>query len=140
MNIFGDIAANYLTFLALLKQMPDDEVLSLGDFIDRGPRSKETLEWFQLHGKAVLGNHEHMLLDSYLCSLDPNRKSYYSPGLWLDYNGGLATLRSYKSDFDRNADQIHKVIPLSHIEYIQSLPLYLETDELFLSHAPLKPR
>ena len=65
MNIIGDIAGNYLTFLALIKKMPDDPIVSVGDMIDRGPRSKEVLEWFMRHGSALLGNHEHLMLSAY---------------------------------------------------------------------------
>ena len=57
MNLIGDIQGNYRTLLALLKQMPDDDPVSVGDMIDRGPRSMEVLEFFRNHGKALLGNH-----------------------------------------------------------------------------------
>jgi hypothetical protein len=30
------------------------------------------------------------------------------------------------------------LIPRSHIEFLKSLPLFLETDKAFLSHAPIK--
>ena len=40
MNLIGDIQGNYHTLRALLKQMPDEEPVSVGDMIDRGPRSK----------------------------------------------------------------------------------------------------
>ena len=63
MNLIGDIQGNYHTLRALLKQMPDEEPVSVGDMVDRGPRSKEVLEFFRLNGKALLGNHEHMMLD-----------------------------------------------------------------------------
>jgi serine/threonine protein phosphatase 1 len=66
MNLIGDIQGKYRTLLALLKQMPDDDPVSVGDMIDRGPHSMEVLEFFRNHGKALLGNHEHMMLD-YFC-------------------------------------------------------------------------
>jgi serine/threonine protein phosphatase 1 len=60
-----------------------DRVLSVGDLIDRGPRSLATLElieepWF----RAVLGNHELMLLNflGYYGSRVHSRKSYPSGG------------------------------------------------------------
>ena len=85
MNLIGDIQGNYRTLLALLKQMPDDDPVSVGDMIDRGPRSMEVLEFFRNHGKALLGNHEHMMLD-YFCD-----SGNYMPGLWL-MNSGDETL------------------------------------------------
>ena len=33
MNLIGDIQGNYRTLLALLKQMPDDDPVSVGDMI-----------------------------------------------------------------------------------------------------------
>ncbi|MDL2339373.1 MAG: metallophosphoesterase [Pseudomonadota bacterium] len=60
-----------------------DRVLSVGDLIDRGPESLETLSlieepWFH----AVLGNHELMLLNflGYYGSRMHSRKSYASGG------------------------------------------------------------
>ena len=85
MNLIGDIQGNYRTLLALLKQMPDDDPVSVGDMIDRGPRSMEVLEFFRNHGKALLGNHEHMMLD-YFCD-----SGNYMPGLWC-LNSEDATL------------------------------------------------
>lgn len=41
-----------------------DILLSVGDLIDRGPRSVETVEFFATTGRYVVrGNHEHMVLD-----------------------------------------------------------------------------
>ena len=48
MNLIGDIHGNYRTFRALLKQMPDEEPVSVGDMIDRGPRSREVLEFSRI--------------------------------------------------------------------------------------------
>ena len=38
-NVIADIAGEYQTLLALLKKMTDDEVISLGDMVDRGADS-----------------------------------------------------------------------------------------------------
>jgi hypothetical protein len=46
MNLIGDIQWNYRTLLALLKQIPDDDPVSVGDIIDRGPRSLKVLSSF----------------------------------------------------------------------------------------------
>jgi hypothetical protein len=62
-NIIGDIAGNYKTLMALLKKMPDDEVVSVGDMIDRSSGSADVIRWFMKHGKAIYGNHEDMMLD-----------------------------------------------------------------------------
>ena len=57
-----------------------DRLFSVGDLIDRGPRSREALDWLAkpwLH--AVRGNHEQLLLDSD----DPATRN-----LWIRHNGG----------------------------------------------------
>ncbi|MEC9337269.1 MAG: metallophosphoesterase [SAR324 cluster bacterium] len=51
MNPIGDIQGNYRTLLALLKQIPDDDPVSVGDMIDRGPRSMEVLEFSGITGR-----------------------------------------------------------------------------------------
>jgi len=116
-NIIGDIAGNYETLLALLKKMPDGEVISVGDMIDRGPRSKEVVEWFMKNGKAILGNHEHMMLDFI------NKTHFYQEGIWF-YNGGTATWRSFKMN-----------IPDEVVSWMEKLPLYMEIDKTLVSHS-----
>lgn len=129
MNIVADIAGEYDTLMALLKKMPDDEVVSLGDMVDRGPKSKEVVEWFMKNGKAILGNHEHLLLD--YC----RQSGYYDPGIWF-YNGGDATLKSFDPE-----EKFHgpEVIPEEVLKWIEGLPLYMEVDGCLLSHSFVQP-
>ena len=84
-NIISDIAGNFDALLRLLTKMPDDEVISLGDMVDRGPDSKAVINWFMSNGRAVIGNHEHMMLDH--C----RQTGFYEKGMW-ELNGGDATL------------------------------------------------
>ncbi len=126
MNLIGDIQGNYRTLLALLKQMPDDDPVSVGDMIDRGPRSMEVLEFFRNHGKALLGNHEHMMLD-YFCD-----RGNYMPGLWL-MNSGDATLNSLGLERSGSLPEILQ-------DFLESLPLLLIRDGLLVTHAPVHKR
>ncbi|HPF16131.1 MAG TPA: metallophosphoesterase [Thermotogota bacterium] len=72
----------------------DIEYIFIGDYIDRGPSTKEVLD-FLIHLKAqktfLMGNHEHMLLVYYKGS-----HQYQSVGeAWLrKKNGGLRTLQA----------------------------------------------
>lgn len=116
-NIIGDIAGEYDAFLRLLRKMPDEEVISVGDMIDRGMKSKEVVEWFMKNGKAVLGNHEHMMLSSLRCL------NFYDHGIWL-FNGGNATLMSFNG-----------LVPEEVITWVEYLPLYLEVDGNLISHS-----
>lgn len=129
-NVIADIAGHYKTLQALLKKMPDDEPISLGDMVDRGPRSKEVLDFFMNNGKAVLGNHEHMMLSACRGS------RYYNTGLW-QYNGGDATLRSYGAEAGGYLEFVGKenVVPEEVLEWLETLPLYIEMDDYFLSHS-----
>ena len=121
-NIISDIAGRYKTLLALIEKMPDDEVISIGDMIDRGPRSKEVLEWFMENGKAILGNHEHFMLDHFdRLGLD---HKYYQYGVWM-WNGGDATLDSFEQQ--RPSGEL--------LGWIANLPLYMEIDGCLVSHA-----
>ena len=71
-------------------------IIHLGDYIDRGPKSYEVLQYItalQNHPKCevinLMGNHERLMLDA--CrGQDENAFK-----IWLD-NGGKATMNSYK--------------------------------------------
>ena len=93
--VFGDIHGCSVAFDALLEAVtpgPDDLVITLGDYIDRGPDSKKVVDQLiALHEKLnivfLAGNHEEMILDW--------RNKGYEAALTWWANGGLATLRSY---------------------------------------------
>lgn len=113
MYIIGDTHGCYLTFLALLKKLPtSEEIFLVGDFIDRGPRSREMIEFLIAHPeiKSVMGNHEYIL---------PRDKNYC-----LSIGGG-ATFNSYG----------HQNMPIEHIKFLENLPLYIEKDGVFISHS-----
>lgn len=128
MNIFGDISGYYKTFMALLKKMPDEEPIGLGDLNDRGPDTKSVFDFFMKNGKTILGNHEHMMLD-YL-----HGEKYYESGLWFD-TWGKHTLKSFtRENINFN------ILDLDvYRQWLESLPLYLEYDDIILTHAPLHP-
>jgi hypothetical protein len=120
-NIISDIAGQYHTLMDLLKKMPDDETISIGDMVDRGHDSDKVLKWFMKNGKAIMGNHEHMMLDYYRNGL------YYSDGIW-DYNGGWRTQESFQFD-----------VPEEILTWIEFLPKYLEIDGNLISHSFIYP-
>jgi hypothetical protein len=131
-NIIGDIAGELETTLALLDIMPKGATpVSVGDMVDRGPDSMGVLDFFMGNGLAVLGNHEHMMLDR--CT----DGGYYNQQAWF-HNGGRMTVASF--DVDHSMD-----IPLKYINYLRDLPLYLELEPdkdgvvPFVSHAARRP-
>lgn len=82
--VVGDIHGMFPALRQLLARVAFDEecdrLFSVGDLIDRGPRSREALGWLAkpwFH--AVRGNHEQFLLDS---------DDRSTGELWIHYNGG----------------------------------------------------
>lgn len=104
-----------------------DKLILLGDLIDRGDDSKGVLDsiirlkdsGYDISG--LMGNHEQMLLDSFLS------KTHLS--LWL-LNGGYKTLASF------SADSI-EAIPQKYIELIKSFNYYIEHELYIFVHAAL---
>ncbi len=102
----------------------DDTIVTLGDYVDRGPDSKGVLDrLLDLHATGRLvplrGNHEIMLLSAQ--ALGDDRY------LWLDC-GGQATLDSYGGALDDVSD--------SHREFIESACVdWFECATHFFVHA-----
>lgn len=121
MIFIGDVAGQYDCLLRLVEKLPKEKILFLGDLVDRGPKSKEVVEYVMKNHDTLLGNHEHMMIDYFL------NNSLYDEGLWL-VNGGKRTLDSYGGKLDEG-----------HIRWLASRPLSFENDHVFASHAPLDP-
>lgn len=123
-NIIGDIAGRYDELMLLIKKMPEDEYILVGDMIDRGPKSKEVVYWAAKNARCILGNHEHMMIDSY------RKTSIYDYRLWEDVNGGQATVDSFCNE------GFVDFIPESIISWMESLPLYIVVDDnVLVSHS-----
>jgi serine/threonine protein phosphatase 1 len=117
------------TLAAFVPFQPDDVVITLGDYVNRGPDSCAVLDWliaYRRKGNLVplRGNHEIMMLQA--------RESEEAFRQWRDY-GGDATLASYSpfGDAGRLID-----VPDSHWEFLESDTLrFFETDTHFFVHA-----
>jgi serine/threonine protein phosphatase 1 len=126
----GDIhgcAAELSALISKINPSPQDVVVFLGDYIDRGPNSKGVVDLVLDLGKrcqvvALKGNHEAMLLDF----LDQPESA--GAGLFI-VNGGTSTLASYSTG------EGDYVIPESHIDFFRNLKLTFETDTHFFVHA-----
>jgi serine/threonine protein phosphatase 1 len=123
----GDIHGCLIAFDALLAAIhpqPDDTLVLLGDYVDRGLNSRGVIERIlQLRQEcrliALLGNHDEMMAK--VCGGE--RQLYLS---WLLF-GGSATLESY--DVDRPED-----VPAEHVQFLRNCPLYYETDHHIFLH------
>lgn len=136
MNIIADIAGRFDELMLLLAQMPEDEsILLVGDLMDRGPKSREVIEWAMKTPNVITikGNHEDMMIDFAL-----NTKRY-EEGIWFS-NGGDKTIKSYGCKKyvykPSNEEAIRESIPKEHIEWLSNLPIFYKEDGLFVSHAP----
>ncbi|MFS0862587.1 metallophosphoesterase family protein [Fredinandcohnia sp. 179-A 10B2 NHS] len=124
-----------------------DQLLLLGDFVDRGPRSRDVLDKvIQLRNEgaiALIGNHEKMMMDAF--NGDPmNLKRWY-------YNGGIKTLQNYHYSIEKDdanywytTDEMPEPIQMNddiraHIEILKEFPYYYETDTHIFVHAGVHP-
>lgn len=131
---FGDIHGCLGHLDALLQSIAptsEDDLILLGDFVDRGPDSAGVIcrivKLSQIHRLTPLkGNHEQMMLDA--------RGSHDKHSDWLR-NGGDATLRSYAGIRGRLHD-----VPADHWQFLENrLVDYLETDTHIFVHATAYP-
>lgn len=127
MFIIGDVHGELQLLQNLLSYIEDDHVYFVGDLIDRGPKSIETLQFVieNTQYKVVLGNHEEMMLN-YLRSIGRSEKLF-----WFD-NYGNTTLKSYSCLSEKKQQQI--------FQYLQNLPYYYYIEDLnvLISHAGVK--
>ncbi len=134
MNIIADVAGQYDALMRLVAKMPKDPFIFVGDLIDRGPKSKEVVEWVMKNARSVLGNHEDMMIDFYR---DTDR---YEDGIWF-MNGGETTAQSYVgrkiyANKPSHHELIRKRIPEEHIIWMENLPTEIRTDDgLLVTHA-----
>ena len=134
-DIHGCLRA-FNTLLDAVEPQSDDRIVTLGDYVDRGPDSRGVLDrLIALHATgrlvALRGNHDVMMLGA---------REGRNRG-WQAY-GGKETLRSYGiADWkiDDSAELLAK-IPERHWRFLDDdcLPYY-ETDKHIFVHANLYP-
>jgi serine/threonine protein phosphatase 1 len=123
----GDIHGHALALRALTRAIqpsPDDVIVTLGDYVNRGPDSGGVIECLiELQDRCklvtILGNHDEMLLDA--------RNDRYAYDRFL-MSGGKETVVSYGN---RKLDGI----PASHWKFLESCGDYHETADLIFTHA-----
>ena len=133
----GDIHGCTLQLDALLEAVnpqPEDQVIFLGDLVDRGPDSRGAIEraidWTRNRGAICLrGNHEFMMLQA--------RSDAADRRMWLTV-GGNETLASY-SKIPGRMGQLTD-IPDEHWDFLTNdLQTYCETNSAIFVHAGLNP-
>ena len=133
----GDIHGCFDKLCALMDKIPinmdRDQLLFIGDYIDRGPGSIEVLDYLiELKKKSpdvifLKGNHEDML-QKYLDGKD--RFTYL-------LNSGQQTLDAYLKNGDTSEGY---PIPSAHLEFLDGLRLYYQTEDYLFVHAGLREK
>lgn len=110
------------------------KIVTLGDYVDRGPKSGRLLQHLmdeQAAGRSLIclqGNHEQIMLLS--CRKLPH------PGWWIQ-NGGGATLLSYGCAEEGEVDLSR--VPKEHLDWVAALPLMHIDQHRIYVHAGVNP-
>jgi bis(5'-nucleosyl)-tetraphosphatase (symmetrical) len=117
--VVADIQGCYDSFIALLTKLSfskNDQLIVLGDLVNRGPKSAEVLRWMINHQnqvKLVLGNHDLHLIA-------------YAEGAELHHKDTI-------QDFFLKPDAMEL------IGFLRKQPLFYEAHDAFFVHAGLHP-
>ncbi len=131
----SDIHGNYRTFLRALDHLqlaPNDTLFLLGDYVDKGPDSRQLINHIQAlqadgyQINCLLGNHElYMLRALEAQSLETDFFQWLKAGgdtTFPNYTQG-AEAKNFHPDLDQ------------HIEWMRSLPALIELEDYWLVHA-----
>jgi len=134
--VVGDIHGCLDMLKRLLDTLPwrpgRDRLVFVGDYIDRGPRSKAVvdciLDLIRMDSQVscLMGNHEAMLLD-YLSGI---RQDLYIA------NRGMTTLRSYLAEKTAGEGPL---VPPDHMAFYRSLRPLMELEAYYVVHAGFRP-
>ncbi len=126
-------------------------IVYLGDYIDRGPESADTVDTLlQLKKRDdgifrsfLLGNHEHYLI-RFLIDGDLSEAMD-----WMQW-GGIETIQSYgysfrtyppvHDDLEEARDYMNTHVPEEHLNFLTQMPMALEIGGYFFAHAGVNPR
>jgi len=147
-DIHGDLASLRLLFERLPELTPEDTVVFLGDYIDRGPDSAGVVAWVRdltvrspAKVIALRGNHE----DAWLQVVDQGWPEFVFPR----GNGCLETLRSFIGGELPDEDEVPtseeleemfaaKFLPADVVAWMREMPFFYEDEHAIYVHAGIK--
>ncbi len=117
--IVGDIHGCWDEFQTLLDRAAlsaDDQIISVGDMVNRGPESPRVLEFFRdtPNARAIMGNHEMKHIQAADGEKSPSKPE-------------LITRHQFGDDYD------------AALDYMRSLPSYAQLPQVDLAHAFFEP-
>lgn len=124
----GDIHGCGNTFAALLEKLSlskDDQLILLGDYINKGPRSREVLDSIMLlqsKGYKVIplrGNHDHKLIDEVKGNVAAR---------WATDPNLVCTVKSFGA---KNPFEIDR----KYLDFLNSTQFYFEGENFYFVHA-----
>lgn len=139
----GDIHGMFEAFLTILcrideyaheHKIEEYTVITLGDYIDRGPESNKVVDYLinlerswagsSRYLVTLRGNHEQMYLDA----LNGGSDDVYL----FRINGGTQTLQSYGVSMETD-------VPFSHKQFFRDTKMFYETEKHYFVHAGVYP-
>ena len=135
--VIGDIhgCVSSLNLILRVVAPKADTFVFLGDYVDRGPNSKQVVETIlrfkEAHPRTItlMGNHDFLFLQ-HLTEQDNT--------LFLQI-GGKQTLSSYGLPVEARQKEITRVVPQAHLAFFEGLPLHWEDRHAIYVHAGLQP-
>ncbi|MCZ6644918.1 MAG: metallophosphoesterase family protein [SAR324 cluster bacterium] len=129
----GDIHGCLRPLMRLIERLPvDEELVFLGDYIDRGPDSAGVVNYLrELHRERACrflkGNHEDMMWNAI--------EDADEIAVWL-INGGQATLESYGVRRGQWSNgQERGAFLTEHADFFEKLDIYYENEHTIFVHA-----
>jgi serine/threonine protein phosphatase 1 len=133
----GDIHGQLSALERLLEEIPidwqADELVFMGDMIDRGPKPRLVLEFvrqLQANSKRVhvlRGNHEQVMIESYM-----SKKSF---DFWLRMGAGTTYKDYYPKDLRPDWSTFVKGFSADLREYLYRLPIFYRNEHATFVHA-----
>lgn len=127
-DIHGHLAA-LDALLEVIRLRPDDTLITLGDYVDRGPDSRGVIDrLIDLRSRCrlipLMGNHDEMFLD--YCD---GRAELFDD--WLAF-GGDTTVASY-------GGRVPERVPEEHLDFLRACASYHESSQHFFVHGCYVP-
>lgn len=139
-DIHGEehLLTRLMEFIVEKEQVFDPEqdlLVQMGDFVDRGIDSAKTVTMLKKYHedgvmKVIRGNHEEFFYKAFRAKRFGDMRETLMT--WtMDCNGGKDTMWSYEK-LPNWKDLVNE-----HLDWIETLPYWYETEKFFYAHAPI---